>query len=151
MLGLLGLLLRLVVKVSAKSSCIGVDIGPISSTGFNFSFRGDGDGISVIFTGSDEPSNQLASLSTVVLVVANFLFTVVVGSPGSTFTLIWDAATLPGEMDWEVVLCGRRKGRNVEDPVGEEDWVRLNKSGRSAAVRDRWGPLVGAGDGKVKE
>ncbi len=99
--------------------------------GSNFSFRGEG--TNVMLTGSEEPSNQLANLSAAVLV----LFFLIESSDG--FSREYSAAlatdTLSG--DRERVLCGRKKGRNDEGLVGEEDCVLATKGGKSATVRER--------------
>ena len=81
-----------------------------------------------MLTGSEDPSNQLASLSTAP--VGLFFVT---GS--SAETTLSATETLSGDTDR--MLCGRMKGKKVEVLVGEGVWVRANSGGRSAAVRDR--------------
>ncbi len=81
-----------------------------------------------MLTGSDDPSNQLASLSTAPV---GLLF--VTGS--SAETALSATETLSG--DTERMLCGRMKGKKAEDLVGEGVWVRASSGGNSAEVRDR--------------
>jgi hypothetical protein len=81
-----------------------------------------------MLTGSEDPSNQLASLSTAP--VGLFFVT---GS--SDETALSPTEILSGDTDR--MLGGRMKGKKAEDLVGEGVWVRANSGGSSAAVRDR--------------
>jgi hypothetical protein len=107
-------------------------MAPASYRGSRFSLLGDG--TKDMLTGSEEPSNQLASLSTAVAV----LFFGADGSGGGVCPISnWDASateTLSGDTD--LVLAGRRKGRKVEALVGEEECVLVNNGGKSVECLD---------------
>lgn len=85
----------------------------VSTSGSVFSFLGDG--TSVMLTGSELPSNQLASLSTAPV---GLLF-VTDGSAETADSAVSATETLSG--DNERVLCGRKKGRKAEARVGDDD------------------------------
>ena len=88
-----------------------------------------GDGTKLIFTGSEVPSNQLASLSA----LPDFCFI----DPSSVLSTANSAAsdgrTLSGDI--ERSLEDFRKGRKVEDLNGEIELIRVDETGgRSTPV-----------------
>lgn len=82
-----------------------------------------------MFTGAEEPSNQLARPSTFFPVLC-FLCCVSVSSIANSAASEGDA--LFGDGDLEEPM----NGRNVEERVGECDEVRGSSGGISIAVRD---------------
>ena len=87
-----------------------------------------------MLTGSEQPLNQLASFSTFPDVFPGSATSSGGVRPTSNSAASL-AVTLSGEM--ERSLPGRRKGRKVDDLVGEDDGVRVKRGGRSTAVRER--------------
>lgn len=99
------------------------------------SFSREGEGTSVILTGSEQPLNQLESFSTFPEVFPGSATSSGGVRPTSNSAASL-AVTLSGDMDRS--LPCRRNGRKVEDLVGEEDGVREKRGGRSMVVLERW-------------
>jgi hypothetical protein len=121
------------VKLSTES-VLPEKIVSISGSAMGFNFSREGEGTSVMLTGSEQPLNQLASLST----FPEFLVGSAVSSGGvrpTSNSAASFAVTLSGEID-RSLLC-LRKGRKVEDLVGEDDGVRVKRGGRSTLVLER--------------
>lgn len=106
----------------------------ISGSAMGSSFSREGDGMSVMLTGSEQPLNQLASFSTFPEVLAGSATSSGGVRPTSNSAASF-AVTLSGEMDRSLLF--RRNGRNVEDLVGEDEVARVKRGGRSTAVLER--------------
>ena len=121
------------VCVSTESVLPEKNASIISDLAIGSDFSRDGEGTSVMFTGSEAPLNQLASFSA----FPEGLVGSAISSGGVTPTSNSAASvgeTLSGEI--ERPLC-RMKGKKV-DLVGEEDRVRVKRGGRSIVVLDLW-------------
>ena len=93
----------------------------MSGSAMGLSFSREGEGTSVILTGSEEPLNQLANFSTFPEVLAGSA-TSSGGVRSTSNSAASLAVTLSGEIERSLVC--RRKGRKLEDLVGEDDGVR---------------------------
>ena len=110
-----------------------------SWNGSGLSFFGEGVGTSVILTGSELPSNQLASFAT-----DAFDLCLCILAPSTSNSAASLALTRSGE-----AFLLRIEGRNVESRVGEGDEVCANKGGSSTVVLDRWCPRPDVGGGSA--
>ena len=85
-----------------------------------------------MLTGSEEPSNQLASFAT-------DADDVCLDIDGLALSTSNSAASLTDTRSGDAVLLAvRREGRKVENLVGEDDGVRANSGGGSTVVLERW-------------
>ncbi len=91
-----------------------------------------GEGTIEMLTGSEAPSNQLASFAT----DAEDLCLCMEGpAPSTSNSAASLTETLSGDADQ---LAERNEGRKVENLVGNDDWVRTKSGGWSTVVLERW-------------